>query len=212
MTSPNERRDFRTPMWLKGGLAGALAVSIGMMVSNSEKEKMDLSTEVAVMKEEVGSLKDRAGVLVTEKTDLLVQLSELRTDKLTMAASLAGYSKRELMLERTVAELRDELLVAREEAKVLVANFERTSTQMRDLVSRTDEQAYSVLKENSSLKTSARQREAQMLDLLSEVSSLNTEIAFLKDEREDMNREIGKLTAALNTISSKRETKRVSLR
>jgi chromosome segregation ATPase len=83
---------------------------------------------------------------------------------------------------------------------------------MRDLVSRTDEQAYSILKENGSLKTSARQREAQMLDLLSEVSTLNTEIALIKDEREDMNREIGKLTAVLSTISTKRATKRVSLR
>ena len=189
-----------------------MAISILMLVSNSERDKEDMRSEIVQLTAETERLTEQENHLRNERAKMLVQLSELRTEKLTMAASLAGYSKREMMLERTVSDLRDELAVAREEAKILVANFRKTSTEMQTFVSRTDEQAYNVLRENNELKSSARQRDAQMLDLLAEVSSLNTEIALLKDEREEMNREIGKLTAALQTLSVKDEPRRVSLR
>ncbi|MEM9481060.1 MAG: hypothetical protein AAGA58_15520 [Verrucomicrobiota bacterium] len=213
MTTTSSRPEIRTPLWLKLSAITALAIPVIMMVSNSEDEKDQLANEIVVWKSKASQLTERADKLVNEKSTLLAQLSQLRTEKLDMAASLAGYSRREMMLERTVDELRGELSVAREEAKILVANFEQTSSQLQNLITRTDEQAYVVLQQNSKLKTSAREREAQMLDLLAEVSSLNTEVAMLKEERAEMNKELGKLTAALNTLGTKEEPRRrLSLR
>ncbi|MEM0896158.1 MAG: hypothetical protein AAGJ79_04665 [Verrucomicrobiota bacterium] len=213
MTPSSSRPEIRTPLWLKASAATALAIPVMMMVNNSEEERDRLASEVTIWKSKASKLTARADKLVEEKTELLARMSGLRTEKLDMAAALAGYNRREMMLERTVDELRGELAVAREEAKILVANFEQTSGQLQALISRTDEQAYIVLQQNSKLKTTAREREAQMLDLLAEVSSLNTEVALLKEERAEMNKELGKLTAALSTLNTREEPRRrLSLR
>ena len=167
-----------------------------MMVTNTDFKIKGLEAE-----------NHKATTQLVEKEETIVSLRELivagEQERTQLEVKIAGLESREDQLEEIAALLKEEIIIAEQEAKMLAMNYNRSSAQLSSLADESEEAAYILARENEILKTKTRDKDDQVLTLLTEVSTLNTELAFVKDERDELNGEILRINAQVRSMEEK---------
>jgi len=192
----------KTPWALKILGAAAVLVPIAMMVTNADEKIKGLSTETTVLRSENVAV---AGEL-EQKVEIISELeSRIKEDEATRHAlegRIADLETRESRLQEVAILLKEEIIVAEQEAKLLAMNYQRSAKQLSRMANENEEAAYILARENEILKTATRDKDGQVLALLTEVSTLNTELNFVKDERDELNSEILRVTARMRSLEA----------
>lgn len=192
----------KTPLSLKILGAAALLTPIAMMVTNTDVKIKGLSAEATNLKTENASVTSQ----LFEKKDQIVVLQERIHEeeiaRIGLETKIADLESRENQLEEIAILLKEEIIVAEQEAKLLARNYQNSAKRLSTLANENEEAAYSLARENELLKTATRDRDTQVLSLLSEVSTLNTELSFIKDERDEMNNEILRVTSRMKSLEA----------
>ena len=191
---------FRTPAWLIATGVAAVGLPIVMMVENTDRKIQDLTHEGQSLRNENDLLGEIVAVERVKNQEMKVALTAVTEQRNQLVVKLENSELRESSLFKVVENLKEEVEAAKEEGKLMAAAWQRDASQMKLMVSNSEETAFALLQENRGLKESMRAKDSSMVELLGEVSGLNTELAYLKDERDEMNREILRITAQVRTL------------
>jgi chromosome segregation ATPase len=185
-----------TPWALKVIAAGAVLIPIAMMVTNTDFKIKGLE-----------AANQKASTQLIENEVTIVSLRELivagEQERGQLEVKITGLETREAQLEEIAILLKEEIIIAEQEAKMLAMNYSRSSAQLASLADESEEAAYILARENEILKTRTRDKDNHVLNLLTEVSTLNTELAFVKDERDELNGEILRINAQVRSMEVK---------
>ncbi len=193
---------FKTPAWLIAIGVAAVGLPIIMMVENTDVKIKDLTHESESLRNENDMLGDVVAVERLRNQEMKIALTAVTNQRDQLVVKLENAATRESSLFRVVENLKEEVEAAKEEAKLMAAAWQRDASQMKEMVSHSEETAYALLQENRGLKETMLAKDSSMVELLGEVSGLNTELAYLKDERDEMNREILRITAQVRTLKA----------
>ncbi len=193
---------FQTPTWLIAVGLVAVGLPIIMMVENTDLKLQELTHEGEVLRNENDMLGDVVAVERLKNQEMKIALNAVTRQRNDLVVKLENSELRESSLYEVVENLKEEVEAAKAEAKLMAAAWQRDASQMKLMVSNSEETAYALLQENRGLKESMQAKDASLVEVLGEVGDLNTELAFLKDERDEMNREILRITAQVQTLKT----------
>jgi len=196
---------FKTPVWLIATGVVAVGLPIVMMVENTDRKLRDLTHEGQSLRNENDLLGNVVAVERVKNEEMRIALAAVTEQRNQLVVNLENSELRESSLFKVVENLKEEVEAAKEEAKLVAAAWQRDASQMKQMVTNSEETAYALLQENRGLKETLQATNASMVELLGEVGGLNTELAYLKDERDEMNREILRITAQVRTLRAGNE-------